>query len=125
MADEHNLVATEGKFFKALLAGDITALGALLTDDFMLIDVLSGSEFPRDRLLSAFESNEIHFDLVEGSATRVRFYGSAALVTGQTRMVGVAAGSRFAVRSRYTHVYAELAGEWRLVSAQGTPIVGE
>ena len=36
----------EDTFFEALLRGDGTALKGVLTPDFLLIDVMSGSEIP-------------------------------------------------------------------------------
>lgn len=40
---------TEDRFFAALLAADGPALEALLTTDFLIIDVMTGSEAPGSR----------------------------------------------------------------------------
>jgi ketosteroid isomerase-like protein len=47
----------------------------------------------------------------------------AAVVVGRTRMTMRFLDSESTVESRYTHVYAHDADGWRLLSAQGTPIV--
>jgi len=39
-------------------------------------------------------------------------------------MTGQFGETPFAAKSRYTHVYAEQQGRWRLVAAQGTQITG-
>ena len=54
--------------------------------------------------------------------SRVRLYGEAAVVTGQTRMQGHYGEQHFGAHSRHTHVYVRTGRAWRLASAQGTPI---
>ena len=112
----------EQEFFTALVEADKTALDRLLADDFVLIDVLTGSEVPKSALLSAVadglqfeEINQIEFD--------TRVYGSVAIITGQTKMSGSYNGPRFDIDSRYTHVFVEQGNGWRLVAAQGTQIL--
>ena len=49
---------------------------------------------------------------------------AVAVVVGRTAMRGQVGGEEFSTASRYTHVFARTGGgDWRLVSAQGTPIV--
>ena len=67
-------------------------------------------------------SRQLRFDAVERLDARVRVYGNAAVVTGQTRMQGRFGEQPFGAHSRYTHVYVRSGGGWRLASAQGTPI---
>jgi ketosteroid isomerase-like protein len=55
----------------------------------------------------------------------VRRYGSAAVVTGETNMRGRIADAAWSAHSRYTHIYVEQDGRWRLASARGTQIVGD
>jgi hypothetical protein len=38
-------------------------------------------------------------------------------------MAGVIGDTPFAASSRYTHVFVDQQGEWRLVTAQGTQIL--
>jgi hypothetical protein len=54
--------------------------------------------------------------------SRLRWYGDAAVVTGETRMAGRFGEQRWSAHSRYTHVYVFAEGGWLLASAQGTPI---
>ena len=112
----------EDAFFGALLRGDGNALRAVLTADFLLIDVMSGSELPGDVLIDLVGSRQLRFESVERIDSRVRPYGNAAVVTGQTRMRGSFGPERFEVHSRYTHVYVRDDDTWQLASAQGTPI---
>src|SRR5262249_37068729 len=113
-------------FFAALRAGDGAALAALLTDDFVLVDVMRGAEVPRADLVGAVEGGQLRFDAIDVIASRGRHYGGdAAVVTGRTEMRGRAGDVTWSVRSRYTHVYVRQDGRWRLASAQGTPIAGD
>ena len=122
MAAEHAAMKAEDEFFGALLRGDGTALEAVLTPDFLLIDVMSGSEIPRDVLVALVGSRQLRFESVERIDSLVRHYGNTAVVTGQTRMRGGLGDQRFEAHSRYTHVYVRNEQGWQLASAQGTPI---
>jgi ketosteroid isomerase-like protein len=125
MEDESAPLAAEREFFDALVAGSVKALEPILADDFMLIDVMSGSEISKTALLAVIGSGQLKFGKVEAAPPRVRLYAQTAIVTGRTQMAGQFGDTPFATRSRYTHVYVEQDGRWRLVAAQGTQISGE
>jgi hypothetical protein len=52
----------------------------------------------------------------------MRLYQTTAIITGRTQIKGQLGDAYFAASSRYTHVFVWLQNEWRLASAQGTPI---
>lgn len=122
MSLQHDPLAADSAFFSALLEGDGSALHSVLTADFLLIDVMSGSEIPGATLVDLVGSRQLVFEAVDRIDSRVRLYGDAAVVTGQTRMRGRFGDQPFAAHSRYTHVFVRTAGAWQLASAQGTPI---
>ena len=117
-----NPLAADANFFNALIKADIPALDRILAYDFVLIDVMRGSEISKTALLAALGSNQVEFEAIEPTENRVRLYHATAVVTGRTQMRGRLAGNPFGLSSRYTHVYVEQEGEWRLVTAQGTQI---
>jgi hypothetical protein len=117
-----DVLIAEDQFFQALLQSDRAGLEGVLARDFLLIDVMTGSEIPRPLLLELVGSRQLVFESVERIDARVRLYGDAAVVTGQTRMRGHYGEQPFEAHSRYTHVYTQAGGAWRLASAQGTPI---
>jgi ketosteroid isomerase-like protein len=121
---ETGALSADRRFFEALRSGDATALAGLLSEDFLLIDVMQGGEIPGPALVEAVRSRQIVFETIEVLESRERRHGDASVVTGQTRMAGRAGEQAWAVRSRYTHVYVRQGNAWRLVSAQGTQIVG-
>jgi ketosteroid isomerase-like protein len=117
--------AAERVFFTALVEAGLEALDRVLADDFLLIDVMGGAEITKAALLAVLGSGQLRFKVIEPAEQRVRRYPATAVVTGRTRMRGRLGGVPFAARSRYTHVYVEQHGRWRLVAAQGTPIASE
>lgn len=114
--------AAEARFFTALLAADGGALDALLTPDFVLVDVMTGSEIPGTVLRELVAGRQLVFESIERIDSRIRAYGTAAVVTGQTRMRGRYEQQSWSAHSRYTHVYIRGGDGWRLASAQGTAI---
>ena len=122
------LQRTDAAFFKALLAGDIPALESLLAEDFLIVDVASGSVQRRGGFLLAIAGGAVIFQEIktfpEESVTRLTGPGTG-IVIGRTAISFCgAAGAATELASRYTHVFQAVGGNWRLVSAQGTPISG-
>ena len=117
-----NTLDTDKQFFDALIAGDVQALNRILADDFILIDVMSGSEITKPAFLAATGSGQVKFEAIEPADNRVRLYQTTAIITGRTQMKGRLGDAPFAATSRYTHVFVSLQNEWRLATAQGTPI---
>jgi ketosteroid isomerase-like protein len=122
MNKESGVRSAEDWFFQALLRGDAVSLERVLTPDFLLIDVMTGTEIPGALLVELVGSRQLVFESVERIDARVRLYGEAAIVTGRTRMRGRYGDQPFETHSRYTHIYVYATGVWQLASAQGTPI---
>ena len=122
MADPADALAAESRFFAALVSGSVDELNQVLADDFMLIDVMSGSEVLKPALLEAIGSRQLEFERIDPAESRVRLYDKSAVITGRTSMAGRFAGAPFTAASRYTHVFVEQQGGWRMVAAQGTQI---
>jgi ketosteroid isomerase-like protein len=122
MSDVANPREADRQFFTALISADVAALDRLLADDFILIDVMSGSEVTKSSLLAVITSGQLRFEAVEPVESLVRLYQTTAVITGRTQMRGRFAEQPFSVSSRYTHVFVEQQGQWRLVTAQGTQV---
>ena len=125
MSETLEPLAAERQFFAALVEASPEALDRVLTDDFILIDVFRGSEVPKAALLAVIGSGELQFEVIVPADTRVRLYQATAVVTGRTQMRGRFGETPFTVSSRYTHVYIQQQGQWRLAAAQGTQIAPE
>ncbi len=122
------LLQADSDFFEALLAGDIPGLETLLAEDFLIVDVASGSVHRRGAFLLAIAGGAVIFRVIksfpEESVTRLTG-AETGIVIGRTAISFCGpAGATTELASRYTHVFQADGGNWRLVSAQGTPISG-
>jgi uncharacterized protein DUF4440 len=122
MHNQSDPLGAEQQFFSSLIGGDVGALDRILGDDFLLIDVMTGSEVKKPDLLAVLRSGQLKFEAIEPAESQVRLYGTTAVITGRTQMSGRFGETPFTVSSRYTHVFVEEPNQWRLVSAQGTQI---
>jgi len=124
MQNRRDVEAADRAFFEALTKSDLPALEHLLVDDFVLVDVMSGGEIGKSALLDVISSGRLKFESIQSADTRVRCYGSTGVVNGRTRMQMRFEDAPAVVGSRYTHVFIQENGRWRMVSAQGTQIAG-
>lgn len=127
MTIEQDIFAADNRFFEALMHADSATLDKLLVEDFILVDVNMGSAIEKSILVPLVGSGHLKFDEIQPNPAewRVRFYGPTAIATGRTQMRGSYESAPWSAHSRYTHVYIEDQGTWRLASAQGTPIVAD
>ncbi|HEX2418196.1 MAG TPA: nuclear transport factor 2 family protein [Micromonosporaceae bacterium] len=120
------LRSADRSFFQALLDRDVAALETLLSDQFLIVDVASGSVHRRVAFLLAIGAvifQEIE-TFPEESVTRLTGTGTG-IVIGRTAISYCGgAGSATELASRYTHVFQADGRNWRLLSAQWTPIGG-
>ena len=124
MNDDSSPLQAEQQFFASLTRADVKGLDSILGEDFLLIDVMTGSEITKSALLAVLGSGQLKFDTIDQFEPRLRIYGETAVVTGRTQMSGRFDEKPFTASSRYTHVYVRTDSQWQLVSAQGTPING-
>ena len=114
----------EDRFFDALVAGDVERIEELLTEEFLIVDVMSAAVIDRPSFIAALRDGLVGFESVHLVERVTRRYGDTAIIVGRTQMSGSFDGATFAAASRYTHVLLrERDGHWRLASAQGTRIV--
>jgi ketosteroid isomerase-like protein len=122
------LTAADDAFFAALLGRDAEALGRLLADEFLIVDVAAGAVHTRAEFLGAVAAGQVVFEAIERFPDEaiVRSLGAGAgAVVGRTKMAFFAPdGTKVEASSRYTHVFRLDADRWQLFSAQGTPIAG-
>jgi ketosteroid isomerase-like protein len=124
--DRASLLDQDQRFFDALMTADVSALDALLADDFMLVGISDGAVIPKSALVEAVSSGAVRFPAVQSCPDEaiVRRVGDAGIIVGRTSMNFTQPdGTTFTAGSRYTHVFAAHDDMgWQLVSAQGTEI---
>jgi hypothetical protein len=120
---DNTVLNADATFFKALLAADRAALDAVLAPDFVLVGVADGQIVPRAALLDLVGSRDLEFlDIVwDRGDTVLRSRPGMAVVVGHTQMRMRFQNTTTTVHSRYIHVYVNGGGQWRLLTAQGTP----
>jgi len=116
-------IGADREFLRALVAREFDLVERILADDFVLID-LSGAVVPKEGFLAGLRSGDLNFEAIQPEDVSAHVYDGTALVRGRTAMRGSFKGAPFAFNSRYTHTYIQQSGRWRMVAAQGTPIVG-
>ena len=122
MSPEPEVRVVEDRFFNALLAGNECELDGVVAPEFTLIDMAMGAEIPRSEFLDLVGRRRVVFEGIERLDSRVQLYGDTAIVIGATRMRVRLGDLKLESHSRYTHVYLQGEGGWRMVTAQGTAI---
>jgi ketosteroid isomerase-like protein len=120
----HEIDLLEESWRKAILGNDLSALESLLADDYLAITA-SGTLQTREQALDNLKSGRIHFDLLEITDRKVRFYGTTALVTSVARVKGSTLDGNVNGSYRYTRVYARNdKGIWKIVHFEASQIRG-
>jgi hypothetical protein len=115
MSDESVLRALNDQYVRAFLEWDVEWYRENLADEFVCIES-DGSLLDKPQFLcaTARPHDVVSFDLQE---VRIRFFSDVALI--HARGLFTHEDGRTGT-SRYTDVYAKLAGEWKTISAQIT-----
>ena len=120
----HEIDHLEDLWRSAVLKNDTAALGSLLSDDYIAITP-TGTVQTKDETLASIRSGRVHFTSLEISDRKVRFYGSAAIVTSTADVQATGADGIPSGSYRYTRVYAlDPHGVWKIVSFEANRILG-
>ena len=121
MRDTKALQHADAAFVKALLERDMPALEALLAEEFLIVDVASGSVHKRAMFLEAISGRVVTFQEIKTfpDETVIRLAGpGTGIVIGRTAMsFSDAEGATTQVASRYTDVVQADASNWQLLCA--------
>jgi len=112
----------EEKWRKAVLAADVATMDGLLADDYIGINA-SGTLQTKEDVLTRLRGGRRRITDLELSDSKVRFYGTTALVTSFAHVTGINADGEAIGDFRYTHVYARnVQGKWKMVSSESSRI---
>jgi len=120
--DRHTIMRMEEAWRNALLNANTAAMESLLADDYMAITP-NGTLQSKEQTIASLKSGLVHFDRIETTDRKVRFYGSTALVRCRAEVTGKTAEGEVSGSYRYTRVYAQdTKGTWRIVSFEANRI---
>jgi len=114
----NEILRLEDRWRLAQQQNDKTAYDQLLSADLTFIGT-SGSFRDKTEFIASRKDSWIpRSETYTYSEMTVRFYGSAAIVTGREATTGTGV----AFQGRFTHVWAKRQGRWQLVAIQRTDI---
>jgi ketosteroid isomerase-like protein len=108
---------------QAELTNDIPAVDRLLADDYLGISANGTLETKADELTRR-RTGSLKITQLNLSDIKVRIYGDTAVVTSKAEMVGKNGDRDISGRYRYTRVYSNRLGQWRIVSFEASRISG-
>ncbi|MDB4913380.1 MAG: cytochrome [Gemmatimonadetes bacterium] len=120
MADS-TLYASEAAIRAAQLAGDASALDALI-DESLVFTGPDGGIYGKQDDLAAHRAGAIRITRLEPSEEHVQELGDVAVVCVRMEMAGTFQGTPFAGPFRYTRVWARRASTWRVVAGHVSAI---
>ena len=108
---------------QAQLTNNVSAVDRLLADDYLGISSNGTLETKADELTRR-RSGTLHITQLDLSDIKVRIYGDSAVVTSKAVVVGKNGDRDISGRFRYTRVYSNRDGQWRIVSIEASRISG-
>lgn len=106
---------------QAQLTNNISEVERLLADDYLGISANGTLETKADELTRR-RSGSMHITQLELSDIKVRIYGDTAVVTSKAELTGKNGDRDIGGRYRYTRVYSNKDGQWRIVSFEASRI---
>lgn len=118
----HQIEHLEDAWRTAVLKGNITAMDALLADDYIAISP-TGILQSKEQALAILRSGTVHFKSIELTDRKIRMYGTTALVTSRAEVNATGPEGEISGSYRYTRVYVkDPRGVWRIVSFEASRI---
>ncbi|HEY6184393.1 MAG TPA: nuclear transport factor 2 family protein [Terriglobales bacterium] len=99
---------------QAQINADVAALDRIYADDFIGVGP-SGAVRTKPQVISDFKSHELKFQSITTDEVQVRVYGSTAVETGRSTMIGQDKGKAVPRDNRFSRVWVKRQGHWQLV----------
>jgi ketosteroid isomerase-like protein len=109
---------------QAQLSNNVTEVDRLLADDYLGINANGTLETKADELTRR-RSGSFHITQLDLSDIKVRIYGDTAVVTSKADVIGKNGDRDISGRYRYTRVYSNRDGQWRIVSFEASRVSNE
>ena len=100
---------------QAQVHADKTALDRIYAEDFIGVGP-SGTVRTKPQVIADFTSGDLKFQSITTAEVQVRVYGNTAVETGLSTMTGQDKGKDVPRDTRFTRVWVNQRGRWRLVA---------
>jgi uncharacterized protein (TIGR02246 family) len=100
---------------QAQIGADAVALDRIYADDFIGVGP-SGAVRNKAQVIADFTSGDLKFQSITTDEVQVRVYENTAVETGLSTMVGQDKGQTVPRDTRFTRVWVNQQGRWRLVA---------
>jgi hypothetical protein len=117
------VLACEEELRQAQLSGDVTALERLL-DDGLVFTALDGAVVGKADDLALHRSGRLRITRMDPGERHVLRLGAVAVVVVRMEAAAVIDGAEVAGPLRYTRVWHERAGGWRVVAGHMSTVQG-
>ncbi len=118
---EEQLKALQTRAIEALLKSDTGFFEKYFADDIVIIHG-TGAVVTKAQDIQNLKSGALKYESYDVSDRKIRIYGNTAVVNDVTSTKGLIASKPFNGDFRVTWVWAELNGNWKIVSRQITKI---
>lgn len=108
--------ALEFKLTQAYRQRQFDLLASLLDEDFV-ITFENGNVYGKTGYISFSATSTIKVDVAEMSEMKVRMHGNTAIVTGLYHERGKDKDGAYDYRDRFTDVWMNAVGRWRLIAS--------
>jgi ketosteroid isomerase-like protein len=120
--DAHQLIfQREAERSQALVGADAVALGELFSDELVWVHSSARVE-TKEAFLRTLSSGATRYLCIDLEDQVVRLNGNVAVVTGLARMRAEIRGTEKALQNRYTAVWLDERGTWRMIAWQSTAV---
>ncbi len=116
---EREVLETQTRRFQAMMDVDIEELDVILSDDLTYTHT-SGDIETKVEFLTSLQSQAIKYESIKPQETKIRIYGTSAVVTGISAMRISLGEQRLSFSIRFIEVYQKNDANWQLVAWQST-----
>src|ERR1051325_11226008 len=112
---EEAIRKVDNERIQAQIHADATALDRIYAADFIGVGP-SGTVRTKPQVISDFTLGSLKFQSITTDEVQVRVYGDTAVETGLSTMIGQDKGKTVPRDTRFTRVWVNQRGRWRLVA---------
>lgn len=118
---EQDILNLEQQWVTALLQGDADTLEKMYADGIVYTHTNADMD-TKASYLAKIRSGDLTYQSLDRTDITVQIFGTTAIAACRWMAKSVAGGIHYQIDARYTHVYARINDEWKMVAHQSTRI---